>query len=384
MSGINRKIAVMVSAWVVLGVFASGQAEASERYKPARQQQSVDLVIALDVSGSMDGLIDSAKQRLWDIVNELAQANPQPDLRMAILTYGNPSYGEQSGYVRIDMPFTRDLDAINRTLFSFGTNGGDEYVSRVVHRSVTDLNWTEDSDALKILFIAGNEAANQDPAISVELATELATNSGIVVNTIYCGDEDDNIVASWREFSSLTNGLFASISQNASAVANIETPMDVELARLNNELNATYVPFGKDGDQYKANQVAQDENAAVMSMPSVVSRTVAKVSGLYKNSEWDLLDALDSGVELEEMDVADLPEPMQSLNEEERKVFVGELSDKRESVTAEIAELGKQRQNYITEERARLSADAESGLDDAILNGVRELAERKGFEFDKE
>jgi len=380
---IQRKSVSFLSTWVVVGLFLSLNAQATKMAPPDEQKQPVDLVIALDVSGSMSGLIDSAKQRLWDIVNELAQANPQPDLRMAILTYGNPSYGEDTGYVRIDMPFTRDLDAINRTLFSFGTNGGDEYVSRVVHRSVTDLAWTQDPDALKILFVAGNEEANQDPQISVEIAAQLATNSGIVVNTIYCGSEGDNIVAGWREFSAMTNGLFASIDQNAAAVANIATPMDEELAKLNQELNSTYVAFGEDGDEFKANQVAQDVNAADMSMPSVASRTVAKAGRLYKNSKWDLLDALESGVELEEMDVADLPEPLKALNEDERKEYVGELAAKRESVTAEIEALGKKRQVFITEERAKL-ASVDEGLDEAILKGVRELAEKKGFEFNEE
>lgn len=380
---INRKTRKIISVWAIVGLLISTQSHAGVLDLPIEQKQPVDLVIALDVSGSMSGLIDSARQRLWDIVNELAQANPQPDLRMAILTYGNPSYGEETGYVRIDMPFTRDLDAINRTLFSFGTNGGDEYVSRVVHRSVTDLAWTKNADALKILFVAGNEEANQDPQISVELATQLAANSGIVVNTIYCGNEGDNIVAGWREFSARTNGLFASIDQNASAVANIATPMDEELAKLNEELNSTYVAFGKDGDEYKANQVEQDMNAADMSMPSVASRTVAKAGRLYRNSKWDLLDALESGVELEEMDVADLPEPMRSLDADERKEYVGELTEKRESVSTEIEELGKQRQVFIAEERARLARDGEAGLDEAILKGVRELAEKKGFEFNE-
>jgi len=380
----KRKSLSFRSAWFILGLLFSIHAQASRIAPPDEQGQPVDLVIALDVSGSMDGLIDSAKQRLWDIVNELAQANPQPDLRMAILTYGDPSYGEESGYVQIDMAFTRDLDAINQTLFGFTTNGGEEYVSRVVHRAVTDLAWTQNPDALKILFVAGNEEANQDPQISVDIAAQLATNSGIVVNTIYCGDENDNIVAGWREFSSMTNGLFASINQGAAAVANIATPMDNELAQLNVELNSTYVAFGKDGDEYKANQIAQDDNAAVMSMPSVVSRTVAKAGSLYKNSKWDLLDALDSGVELEEMDVADLPEPMKSLNEEERQEYVGELAARRESVTGRIAELGKKRQVFIAQERARMATDEDEGLDQAILKGVRELAERKGFEFEKE
>ncbi len=381
---IRRKAATVATIWIIAGMFLSVSAQASKMPPPAQQNQPVDLVIALDVSGSMSGLIDSAKQRLWDVVNELAQAKPQPDLRMAILSYGNPTYGEQSGYVRIDMGFTRDLDAINRTLFSFGTNGGDEYVSRVIHRSVTDLSWSSDPDALKIIFVAGNEEADQDPVIPVELATQLASNRGIVVNTIYCGNESDNIVAEWRKFSALTNGLFASIDQNASAVANIETPMDQRLITLNEELNSTYVAFGEKGSEYKANQSDQDMNAAVMSAPSSASRTVAKAGRLYRNSSWDLLDAIESGVELEEIEPEHLPETMKALDEQQRKDYVAELAAKREAVRTEIATLGQERQQYIAQERAKIASDGEAGLDEAILVGIRELAQKKGFEFNND
>ena len=98
-------------------------------------RRDVDLVIALDVSGSMEGLIESAKQRLWDITNELARARPVPALRVAILSYGKPAYGEQSGYVRVDLPFTADLDAVNATLFAYRTDGGEEYVARAIQTS---------------------------------------------------------------------------------------------------------------------------------------------------------------------------------------------------------------------------------------------------------
>jgi len=43
----------------------------------------VDLVIALDTSSSMDGLIDAARQKLWDVVNLLSHAKPTPVLRRA-------------------------------------------------------------------------------------------------------------------------------------------------------------------------------------------------------------------------------------------------------------------------------------------------------------
>ena len=101
--------------------FAPCLGAAADTPAPNDARRDVDLVIALDVSDSMSGLIDSTKQRLWDIVNELGRAQPTPVLRVAILTYGAPDYGAQSGYVRLDLPFTRDLDAVNEKLFSFNT-----------------------------------------------------------------------------------------------------------------------------------------------------------------------------------------------------------------------------------------------------------------------
>ncbi|MGI9260970.1 MAG: vWA domain-containing protein, partial [Woeseiaceae bacterium] len=328
-----RKISTFVTAFTATTLLLGAQVQAKTIQMPEEQGRPVDLVIALDVSGSMSGLIESTKQRLWDVVNELAQAQPQPDLRLAILTYGDPTYGAQSGYVNIDMPFTRDLDAVMQTLFSFGTNGGDEYVARAVSTSVYNLDWSNRQDAMKILFVAGNEAANQDPAISVMQATQAAASKGIVVNTIYCGSEGDEIVAGWKNVANLTNGLFASIDQNAAAVANIATPMDAELARLNQELNQTYVAYGEQGGRYKQNQSTQDTNAATMSMPSVASRTIAKAGALYKNEDWDLVDAMEAGKAVEEMEVEELPEPMKAMDVAERKEYVEELAEQRAVIT---------------------------------------------------
>jgi len=381
----KQKVIALVAIGIALtSSFSASRAETKRVPYPPEQKQSIDLVIALDVSGSMSGLIDSTKQRLWDVVNELAQANPQPDLRMAILTYGNPSYGEQNGFVRIDMPFSRDLDAINDTLFSFTTNGGDEYVSRVIHRSVTDLQWSTDPDALKILFVAGNEEANQDPQISSDLAVQMAANNGIVVNTIYCGNPDDDLVAGWQQFSAGTNGLFASINQSTAAVANVETPMDDQLAELNKELNETYVAYGQDGEEYKANQIEQDKNSAGMSAPSLASRTITKIGKLYDNAKWDLVDAFESGAQVAEMEAENLPAPMREMNKEQRKDYVAELAGKRADVSAKIEALGQARQVYIAEERARSASDADVGLDEAMIDGIRKIAATKGFEFEKE
>ena len=346
------------------------------------QARDVDLVIALDVSTSMNGLIASAKQRLWDVVNELGRAQPQPNLRVAIITYGNPDYGAQSGFVSIDQPFTSDLDAVNDTLFGFSTNGGDEYVARAVNTALHQLDWSASADALRTLFVAGNEGAEQDPMLSTRAVMAVAAGKGITVNTIYCGTDNDGDATSWKQVAALTNGLYAAIDQNAAAVANIATPMDADLIGLNDELNATYIAYGPDGDAYRENQAAQDANAGAMSAATAASRTVAKASRLYDSSHWDIVAAYEAGKDIEELDAQHMPEPMQEMSVDEREAFVREQSAKRETLRAEIAALDRQRRDYIEGVRAAGPEPEVAAFDEIVTEGLRTLAEDKGFTFD--
>ena len=341
-------------------------------------RRDVDLVIALDVSGSMEGLIESAKQRLWDVTNELARARPVPALRVAILTYGRPSYGEQSGYVRVDLPFTADLDAVNATLFAFRTDGGDEYVARAIQTSLDTLQWSNDRNALKVVFIAGNESAEQDPRLTLAQVTGAAARRGIVVNAIYCGADGDSDAAGWRKVAASTNGLYASIDQNAAAVANIATPFDDKLAALNVELNATYLAFGRGGERARANQTEQDRNAQAMSPAAAASRTVTKAGGLYR-SEWDLVDAAKAGKNLAAVPAAELPAEMQALSPADREAYVREKAERRDDVQHQIGALAAERGKYIAEQKR--GAASAAGLDAAIVDGIHEVAAAKGFSF---
>ena len=341
-------------------------------------RRDVDLVIALDVSGSMEGLIESAKQRLWDITNELARARPVPALRVAILSYGKPAYGEQSGYVRVDLPFTADLDAVNATLFAYGTDGGEEYVARAIQTSLDTLQWSTKRDALKIVFVAGNESAEQDPRLSIEQAAAAAARHGVVVNAIYCGADGSAEALGWQRVATSTNGVYASIDQQAAAVANVATPFDAQIAALNTELNSTYIAFGAGGERGRANQAEQDSNAAAMSQSAEASRIVAKAGALYR-ADWDLVDAVESGKKLDEIPATELPAVMQALPPAEREAFVRDKKERRQDLERQIGELAASRNEYIAEQKES-SADA-TGLDAAILDGLREVAATKGFSF---
>ena len=372
----------MIRNLTVASILFVGLCVADTTIAKSQEKRHVDVVIALDVSGSMSGLIESAKQRLWDIVNELGRAQPQPELRLALLSFGRPSYGAETGFVRIDLPFTSDLDAVNETLFAFGTDGGDEYVARAVSKSVNELAWSSDPDALQIIFVAGNEAATQDPQISVQMATQAAIDAGIIVNTIYCGSDNDNIAAGWRDVAAMTNGLYASIDQHSAAVANISTPMDRELAELNQELNTTYLAYGVAGQRRRENQLEQDANAGAMSSTAMASRVVTKAGELYDSSQWDLVDAVEGGKRLDEFELEELPAAMQSMTDEERQTYVSDQAKKREALQAQIGDLDKERRAYIEKERSLRAQPEEKGLDEVMQEGLRTLAEEKGFTFD--
>jgi hypothetical protein len=360
------------------GAFAAlALAISLEAHAAGPATRDVDLVIALDVSGSMDGLIESAKQRLWDITNELRLARPTPALRVAILSYGSPSYGAAAGFVRVDVPFTADLDAVNQTLFAFQTSGGDEYVARAIHTSLDSLQWSSQPDALRMIFVAGNESAEQDPQLTLEQVTRAAVERDVVVSAIYCGSDGD-VARGWQRVALATNGTYASIDQNAAAVANVATPLDAQLAALNERLNETYLPFGNDGARARENQLAQDRNAAALSAPAAASRAVTKAGALYR-TEWDLVDAAAGGQPLDEIAASDLPSEMQPMSPAERAAYVREKTEARQALEAQIGALAAERDDYIEAERRARGDDA--GLDAAMRDGIRSAAEKKGFDL---
>src|SRR5262245_24573124 len=141
---LSFRIAAFVSAVALaVGVALPLRAdEAKPADKPAEVKEVVgkpiDLVICLDVSGSMDGLIASAKIQLWNIVNELARIKPTPNLRVAVYSYGATRFKAEKGWVNKEVDLTEDLDDVYRVLNGLKTGGGDEYVARVTKTAIEE------------------------------------------------------------------------------------------------------------------------------------------------------------------------------------------------------------------------------------------------------
>ena len=251
-------------------------------------QPKIQIAILLDTSSSMDGLINQTRAQLWRIVNTFATAKrhgKSPRLEIALYQYGNNGLSRESGFIQRMVPLTTDLDQVSEALFKLTTNGGDEYCGQVIHQALGQLEWSKNRGDLKLVYIAGNEPFTQGP-VNYKAAVKDAISSGVVVNTIHAGSEREGIDGKWKDAAMLADGNFIAIDQNR-AVAQVDAPMDQEIARLNEALNATYVGYGSEGGRAKERQVAQDKNASGMSPASLATRAASKSSGFYDNSGWD-------------------------------------------------------------------------------------------------
>ena len=353
---------------------ARAQADESDAITPT--PKAVDLALCLDTSGSMSGLINAAREKLWKVVEELASLKPMPTLRVSLLTFGSPG-NEASGHVVVQAPLTEDLDLISEKLFALGTRGGTEYVGRVMKVALDHLRWTREP-GLKLLFVAGNESADQDRIAKFDVQAAIAKERGIVVNAIYCGGADDADAGSWRTLASLAGGRFANIDHNNGTVR-VATPFDAKLTELSTKLNGTYLFYGSERKEARARQSRQDSNAESAAPGAAADRATAKASGMYRLSA-DLVDAVGKkGLDIAKVAEADLPEGMRSMTLEQRTAHIATLAKKRESLAKEIQALGTQRKAFIETEMKRQRLDDTQSLDRALRDMIREQAARQGF-----
>ena len=344
------------------------------------KKTKIQVAILLDTSGSMQGLIEQAKSRLWNIVNTLTTLKyngEAPDIEIALYEYG--SYKRYDGdYIRRITPLTADLDLISKELFALTTNGSEEYCGTVIQRAVNELEWGNSKDDMKLIYIAGNEEFTQGN-ISYKTAIANALKKDIFVNTIHCGSEDVGIGDFWQDAALRGNGKFFNIDANATVRA-IKTPFDPQIILCNEKLNDTYIGYGIVGKERKMNQTVQDRNAGSISSANYTERAVSKSKAVYKNTSWDLVDKVKEDKDaLSRIKKEELPEELRNKSPEELKTFIKQKEEERTLIQKEINELAVKRQIYIDEQLKKEGENKGDDLGKAISESVLAVAKIKGY-----
>jgi hypothetical protein len=335
----------------------------------------VDLVFALDTTGSMSGLIEGAKMKIWSIASFVARAQPTPDVRVGLVAYRDIG----DAYVTRVYDLDTNLDRVYQRLLSFSAEGGGdtpEHVARALHEAVHDMSWSPAANnAVRLIYLVGDAPPHLDYHDGYDSlkAARTAAARGIQIHAIRCGNDPDTATY-WRKIASIGHGEFLTIDQSG-GMHERRTPYDEELARLHDELSDTVVAYGAKGS---ATHAALEAAAAA---PASVKAARAGFLSAKKDESETLADDLVGGVasgrvDLAKVPAADLPRSLADLAPEARKEKVADKTRARAAVLDQIAKASAERDAYL-----KKSPDKPTGFDGEVENTLRKAGASAGLMF---
>lgn len=345
----------------------------------ADKRDTLEMVFVLDTTGSMGGLIDGAKQRIWGIINEVMQKPSQPRVRVGLVAYRDN--GDE--YVTRILPITEDLDKTYTTLMDYQASGGGdtpENVRKALADGVRNVGWSSANRGLaQIVFLVGDappQNYQQEP--DVLITTAEAVRKNMIVNTIQCGNIDGTREI-WQTIALRGEGRYFAIAQDGGVQA-ISTPYDIKLADLAARLGKTYVTYGdkKRRDENVSTQSkAESRIAAGAPMAAQAERALNKAVNTFQY-DGDLVQAVENdSVKIEDVKKDDLPEALQKMSVAERKKEIDKKITERKLIRAEILTLSKQRDEFVAAERKKQGKA--NGFDTAVAQALREQLLKKGI-----
>lgn len=349
--------------------------------EPAITKPRVEVCFVLDTTGSMGGLIEGAKQKIWSIANEMISAQPTPELKLGLIGYRDK--GDE--YVLKSFGLTNDIDAIYGHLRGFAANGGGdgpESVNEALAEAINKMPWSQDRSVLKIVFLVGDAPPHMDYADAPKYPDlcRIAAQKDLVINTVQCGSMAETTPI-WQEIAKLSEGRYAAIGQSGN-MAVVATPMDEKLAELNKRIGATLIPYGDKSlrAEVAAKQAASESApaAAAADRLSYNARTNKAVQGTG-----ELLDALaNHELKLESIDQKQLPSELQDLSRAEVEKRVGKAQENRAGLQKEIDELTRKRNSYLQAENKRQAATGKGdAFDEKVAQTLHEQAAKKGINY---
>jgi Mg-chelatase subunit ChlD len=349
------------------------------------ENPKVDVVFVLDTTGSMGGLIQTAKEKIWSIASTMASAQQTPEIRIGLVAYRDRG----DSYVTKTVDLSDDLDSVYAALMDFEAGGGGdtpESVNEALYSAVHNMSWSQQDQAYQVIFLVGDAPPHMDyNEVRYPEIVASALGKGIVINTIQCGDMA-TAIAPWTQIASLGNGNFFQVEQAGGAVA-YTTPFDDEIAELSAKLDGTRLYYGTAEEKEKMRgKVAATEK--LHESASVASRARrgafnASVSGRANLlGENELVAAVASGgVDLNKLEEDALPELLRPMAPAQQKAFVAELADERADLQRQIRELSLDRDGYLAKKVDEAGGLADS-LDQKLYDAVKEQAGEAGLEYE--
>jgi von Willebrand factor type A domain len=359
------------TAALALSLFASASPLAFARAK-IDPKPVVEVAFVLDTTGSMAGLIEGAKKKIWSIATSIADDNPDAELRMAIVAYRD--IGDD--YVTRTFELTDDIQDLYGKLLAFQADGGNDWpesVNEALDVAVTKLDWGQGRRDSRIIFLVGDAPPHMDYPQDRKYREVIkdARSRGIIVNAVQAGPAEDTERV-WRSIAQLGKGQYIPIPQDGGQVMVIISPFDDEIRRVQIEIDETVIPYGG-GEQQEAVRSKLDTRKAAPAPSAADNSSYVLKKSKGKDvitGSGDLVSDLEQGrIALDAIKEKDLPEGFADLGRAEQISRLKDYAGKRAALSEKMAALVKQRDAYVAKQSA---AEASAGAGDSFDRKVAE------------
>ncbi len=323
---------------------------------PAHGRQ-IELVLVLDTTGSMSGLIERAKAELWGIVDQLSADDPSAQIRIGLV--GFRDRGDE--YVTQIVDLSSDIDASYGKMVGFRADGGGdtpESVNAALAVAVGQIAWSRGGNVDRAIVLAGDAPPHMDYAGETQWPASVskALSRGIAIHAIQCG-ADPETRRVWQEIAKSGAGTYGALSSTPAEA--LGSPWDEQLAALNRALAATVVAFGGDAVRERvrnaADRTKDADSATAASRVSYLGRR-----GVAATSEdGDLVSKLrDGAVDWRHLKADELPDALRGLTPQQLRQYLEDQLGHRRGLLSEVAYYAKKRDAYLEDQRAKDPAAA--------------------------
>ena len=362
----------LAAALAAAPVLAAETATEEKKERPV-----VEVVFVLDTTGSMGGLLEGAKQRVWAIANEIAKGKPAPRVRMGLVAFRDKG----DDYVTKVTPLSDNLDNIFKDLSALQAGGGGdgpEHVIAGLSDAVEKMDWSKDRKAFKVVYLVGDAAPHEDYADAPKLAAvlEKAVRKGLIINALQCGADSATTMA-FTKVARLGEGRFMPVAQDGGVVA-MATPFDERLAEAAGKLEGTMLAYGAGRKAGRADMALAASVRGMAAAPAAAERAVYKTREGF-SSDKDLARAVaEKKVDLATVKNEELPEALRGLTLEEKRAKLAKVEADRQTLRAEVAALEGRRASWLKKEMAAKPADF---FDAKLVDSLKAQAALKGIRY---
>jgi Mg-chelatase subunit ChlD len=319
-------------------------------------EAKVELVFCLDATGSMSGLISTAKEKIWDIVTVMAQQQPAPEIRLGMVFYRDRG----DDFITKTLQHTTSIDSIYTELLDMEASGGGdspESVNQALWEAVNDLKWSESPNTYRSVFVVGDCPPHMDyNEQRYEQSCELAIKKRITINTIKLGNSCRDAIPHFQKMAEATNGTYLHLDQNASDQI-INTPYDDSIRKVSIKIDESRLYYGSKVEKEAMNSKKEmalelydkaSSNAAASRAKYNMSESGKK--NIYGRKE--LIEDLKANkIALQDLKAEELPDELKDLSPEAQKIEILRLKKERSRLESELLRLSKKRDAFISEKR---------------------------------